>query len=146
LRHEEGKMKAVILAASLAIMNVGALVAESAPRVALEAPHQHKAKLVRLLKQQFPDADAVTALVRNNKLYLSVWKGGQAQVATLPLDGSLRSRLAHLTNTKEVETKIGSVGPTQIVLREPDSCAAGWFECMKPSQRVPIGNSEDILQ
>ena len=112
-------MKTLILAASLAIMNVGVLVAESGTRVALEAPHQHKAKLVRLLKQQFPDAEAITAVVRDNRLYLSVWKGGQAQVATLPFDGSLRSRLVGLKNTKERETKIGSVGPAQIVLREP---------------------------
>jgi hypothetical protein len=112
-------MKTLVVATILAIVNVGVLVAESATRVALEAPHQHKAKLVRLLKQQFPDAEAVTAVVRDNRLYLSVWKGGQAQVATLPFDGSLRSRLVGLKNTKERETKIGSVGPAQIVLREP---------------------------
>jgi hypothetical protein len=119
LRHEEGKMKALILAASLAMVNVVALVAESGTRVALEAPHQHKEKLVRLLKQQFPDAEAITAVVRNNKLYLCVWEGGQAHVATLPFDGSLRSQLADLNNTKKSETKIGSVGPAQVVVREP---------------------------
>ena len=112
-------MKTLILAASLAIMNVGALVAESGTRIALEAPHQHKAKLVRLLKKQFSDAEAVTAVVRDNRLYLCVWKGGQAQVATLPFDSSLRSQLADLNNTKERETKIGSVGPAQRVLRAP---------------------------
>ena len=112
-------MKALILAAILAIMNVSALVAESGPRVALNAPHQHKEKLVRLLKQQFPDAEAVAAVVRNNRLYLSVWKGDQGQVATLPFDGSLRPLLAHLKNTKEGEIKIGNVGPAQIVLSEP---------------------------
>jgi hypothetical protein len=113
-------MKALILAASLAIMNVGALVAESGPRVALEAPHQYKEKLVRLLKQQFPEAEVIAAaVVRNNRLYLSVWSGGQVQVATLPFDRSLRSHLADLKNTKEGETKIGSVGPTRIVQREP---------------------------
>ena len=112
-------MKALILAASLAMVNVVALVAESGTRVALEAPHQHKEKLVRLLNLQFPDAEAITAVVRNNKLYLSVWKGGQAQVATLPFDGSLRSQLADLNNTKKSETKMGSVGPAQVVVREP---------------------------
>ena len=112
-------MKTLILAGVLAIVNVGALVAESATRVALEAPHQHKEKLVRLLKQRFPDAEAITAVVRNNRLYLCVWDGGQAQVATLPFDASLRSQLAGLKNTKGSETKIGSVGPAQVVLREP---------------------------
>ena len=112
-------MKALILAASLAMVNVVALVAESGTRVALEAPHQHKEKLVRLLKQQFPNSEAVSAVVRNNRLYLSVWKGDQAQVATLPFDDSLRQLLAHLKNTKEGETKIGRVGPAQIILCEP---------------------------
>jgi len=112
-------MKTLILAASLAIMNVGALVAQSGTRVALEAPHQHKAKLVRLLQQQFPDAQAVTAIVRDKRLYLCVWKGDQAQVATLPFDDSLRIQLADLKNAKDRETKIGSVGSAQIVLREP---------------------------
>jgi hypothetical protein len=100
-------MKTLILAAGLAIMNVGAPIAESGTRVALEAPHQHKEKLMRLLKQQFPDAEAVMAVVRDNRLYLCVWKGGEAQVATLPFDGSLRSQLADLKNTKERETRIG---------------------------------------
>lgn len=112
-------MKALILAAGLAIMNVGPLVAESGPRVALEAPHQHKEKLVRLLKQQLPEAEVIAAVVRNNRLYLSVWNGGQVQVATLPFDRSLRSQLTDLKNTKEGETKIGSVEPTRIVQREP---------------------------
>ena len=76
-------MKALILATILAIVNVVALVAESGTRVALEAPHQHKEKLVRLLKQQFPDADAITAVVMDNRLYLCVWDEGQAQVGTL---------------------------------------------------------------
>jgi hypothetical protein len=112
-------MQALILAASLAMMNVGALVAESGPRVALEAPQQHKEKLMRLLKQQFPEAEVIAAVVRNNRLYLSVWHGGQVQVATLPFDRSLRSHLADLKSTKEGETKIGSVGPTRMVQREP---------------------------
>jgi hypothetical protein len=119
LRDREGKVKTLILAGVLAIANVGALVAESGTRVALEAPHQQKEKLVRLLKQRFPDAEAITAVVRNNRLYLCVWDGGQAQVATLLFDGSLRSQLADLKKTKESETKIGSVGPAQVVLREP---------------------------
>jgi hypothetical protein len=118
LRDEEGKMKTLILAGVLAIVNVGALVAESGTRVALEAPHQHKEKLVRLLKQRFPDAEAITAVVRDNRLYLCVWDSGQAQVGTLLFDGSLRSQLADLKNTKENETKSASVGPAKVVLRE----------------------------
>src|SRR5262245_5293319 len=118
-RDREGKMKTLVLAASLALVNVGVLVAESGPRVALEAPHQHKAKLVRLLRQQFPDSEAVTAIVRNNRLYLSVWKGDQAQVATFKFDGSLRTLLADLKSAKELETKIGSLGPGRVVQPEP---------------------------
>ena len=114
-------MKTLILAASLAIMNVGALVAQSGTRVALEAPHQHKAKLVRLLQQQFPDAQAVTAIVRDKRLYLCVWKGDQAQVATLPFDDSLRTQLADLKSAKERETKIGSLAPPQVIQCEPGS-------------------------
>jgi hypothetical protein len=112
-RNKEGKMKTLILAASLALANVDAMVAESGPRVAMEAPHQHKAKLVRLLQQQFPDSEAVTAIVRDNRLYLCVWKGDQAQVAILKFDGSLRTQLADLRSAKERETKIGSLGPAQ---------------------------------
>jgi hypothetical protein len=74
---------------------------------------------VQLLKQQFPEAEVIAAVVRNNRLYLSVWHGGQMQVATLPFDRSLRSQLADLKNIKEGETKIGTVGPTRIVQREP---------------------------
>jgi hypothetical protein len=111
-------MKTLILAASLALANVGALVAESGPRIALEAPHQHKAKLMRLLQQQFPDSAVVTAVVRENKLHICVWKGDQAQVATLQFDGSLRTQLADLKNARKRETKIGGLGPAQIVQRE----------------------------
>ena len=100
-------------------MNLGVPVAESGTKVALEAPHQHKEKLVRLLRQQFPGAEAVTAVVRGNRLYLCVWKGGQAQVATLPFDGSIRSQLADLNHAKEHETRIGSIGSAQIVQSKP---------------------------
>jgi hypothetical protein len=119
IRDKEGKIKTLVLAASLALANVGALVAESGRRVALETPHQHKAKLVRLLQQQFPDSEGVTAIVRDNRLYLCVWKGDQAQVATLQFDGSLRTQLADLKSAKERETKIGSLGPPQVIQCEP---------------------------
>ena len=118
-RDREGKMKTLVLAAGLALVNVGALLAELGPRVALEAPHQHKAKLVRLLQQQFSDSQAVTAIVRDKRLFLCVWKGDQAQVAILHFDGSLRTQLAGLKSAKQLETKIGSLGPPQVIQCEP---------------------------